>query len=81
MNIWGWDNAHGFGHQVVCSNAETTSSGIDKRTGEAFSRCGSDDIRAMIVPLSWRKYKPGDFPAIGPLNLDLIINKDANDEN
>jgi hypothetical protein len=52
-----------------------------KLTGKPFSWYGSDDLRAMIEPPSFRQYKPGDFMAIGPLNWDEIINEDDDDEN
>jgi hypothetical protein len=35
----------------------------------------------MIESPSCRQYKPGDFVAIGPQNLDEIIDEDDDDEN
>jgi len=81
INNWRWDNRHAFGDQVDCSNPQTTSSGKVKRTGQPFSRYGSDDPRAKIEPPSCRQYKPGDFQAIRPLNWDEIIDEDDDDEN
>jgi len=81
MNIWRWDNPHGFGDQVDRSNPQTTSSGKVKRTGERFSWYGSDDLSAKIESPSCRQYKPGDFLAVRPLNWDEIINEDDDDDN
>jgi len=81
MNNWRWDNPRAFGDQVDCSNPQTTSAGKVKRTGERFSWYGSDYPRAKIEPPSCRQYKPGDFLAVRPLNLDEIIDDDDDDEN
>jgi len=54
---------------------------VTKRTGERFSWYGSDDLRAKIEPPSGRQYKPGDFLAVRPLNWDVIIEEEDDDEN
>jgi len=81
MNNWRWDNPHAFRDQVDRSNPQTTSSGKVKRTGKRFSWYGSDDLRAKIEPPICRKYKPGDFLAVKPLNWDEILDEDDDDEN
>jgi len=81
MNNWKWDNRHAFGDQVDRSNPQTTSSGKVKPTSECFSWYGSDDLRAKIEPPSCWQYKPGDFLADRPLNWDVIIAEDDDDDN
>jgi len=80
MNNWKWDNPHAFGDQVDRSNPQTTSSGKVKPTSEHFSWYGSDDLRAKIEPPSCWQYKPGDFLADRPLNWDVIIAEDDDDD-
>jgi len=81
MNNWRWDNPHAFWNHVDPSNPQTTSSGKVKRTGERFSCYGSNDFRAKIEPPSCWQYKPGNFPAVTPLNWDEPINEDDDEEN
>jgi len=81
MNNWRWDNPRAFGDQVDRSNPQATSSGKVKRTVERFSWYGSDDLRAKIELQSCRRYKPGDFLAVRPLNWDEIIDEDDDDDN
>jgi len=81
MNNWRWDNPRAYKDQVNRSNPQRTSSGKVQRTGEHFSWYGSDDVRAKIEPPSCRQYKPGDFLAVRPLNLDEMIYLDDDDEN
>jgi hypothetical protein len=69
------------GDHVHCSNPQTTSLGKVKRTGEHFSWYGSDDLRVKIEPPSCRRYKPGDFLAVRPLDSDEIIVEDDDDDN
>jgi len=76
-----WDNPHAFADQVDISNLQTPSLGKVKRTGERFSWYSSDDLRAKCGPPSCRQDKPGDFLAVRPLNCDVIINEDDDDEN
>jgi len=82
MNSWSWDNPHAFGNQVGHSNAQTTSSGKVKCTGEHFSWYGSNDLRAKSQPSSCQQYKPGDSDslAIRQLNWDWKIDEDDDDE-
>jgi len=80
MNNWRWDNPCAFGDHVDRSNAQTTSSGKVKHTGECFPWYGSDYLGAKIEPPSCRQYKPGDFLSVRPLNWDEIINEDDDDE-
>jgi hypothetical protein len=81
INNWRRENPRSFGDEVDRSNPQTTSSGNVKRTGERFSRYGSDDLRAKIEPRSCRQYKPGDFLVVRQLNWDEIINEDDDDDN
>jgi hypothetical protein len=80
-NNWRWDNPLSFGDQVALSNTETTSSGKVKRTCERFSADGGDDLRGKIELPSCRQYKLGNILTIRPLNLDVIIDEDDDDEN
>jgi hypothetical protein len=81
MTNWRWDNHHAFRYQVDLSNAQSTSSGMVKRTLERCPWYGSDDLSAKIEPPSCRQYKPGDFLAGRPLNWDEIIDEDDDDDN
>jgi hypothetical protein len=81
MNIWRWDNPRAFGDQVDGSNPSTTSAGEVERITERFSSYSSDDLRAKIEPPSCQQYKPCNFLAIRPLNWDVIIDEDDDDEN
>jgi len=81
MNNWRWDNPHAFGDLVDRSNPQTTSWGKVKHTGERFSWYGSDDLTAKIEPPSCQQYKPGEFLAVRPLNWDVLIDWDDDDEN
>jgi hypothetical protein len=81
MNNWGWDNPRSFGDQVKSSNPLITSSGKVKPTGGHFAWYCSNDLRATIEPPSCRQYKPSDFLAIRPLNWDVIIDEDDDDDN
>ena len=81
MNNWRWDNTHAFGDRVDWSDLQTTSLGMVKRTGEGFAWYSSDDLRAKIEPPSYRRYEPGDFLAVRPLNWDQIIDEDDDDDN
>jgi len=81
MNNWRWDNPRVFGDQVDRTHPQTTSSGKVKRTGERFSWYGSNNLRAKTEPPSCRRYKPGDFLAVRPLNWDEIIDEDDDDDN
>jgi hypothetical protein len=56
MNVWRWDNRHGFGDQVDRFTLQTTSSGKVTRTGKRFSWYGSDDLTAKIEPPICRQY-------------------------
>jgi hypothetical protein len=80
INNWRWDNTRAFRDQVNISNPKTSSSGKVKCTGERFSLCGSDDLRAKIKLPSCRQYKPGDVLAVRPLNWDEIIDEDDDDD-
>jgi len=81
MNNWRCDNPRAFGDQVDRSNPQTTSSGKVKCTSERFSWYGSDDHRAKMEPPSCRQYTPGDFLAVRPLDWDVIIDEDDDDDN
>jgi hypothetical protein len=80
MNNWRWDNTHAIGDEVDRSNPQTTSSGKVKCTGERFSWYGGDDLWAKIVPTSCRQYNPGDFLSVRPLNWDVIMDVDDDDD-
>ena len=80
MSNWRWDDPRAFRDQVDCSNPQTTSLGKVKRTGKYFSWYGSDDPRAEIQPPRCRQYKPGDFPAVRPLNWDEMIDDNDDDD-
>jgi len=81
MHNWRWVKPHAFGDQVNSYNAQITSSGTVKCTGERFSWYGSDDLRAQIDQPCCRQYKPGDFLAVRRLHWDEIIDKNDDDEN
>ena len=81
MNNWRWDNPRAFRDQVDLSNLQTPSSGNVIHYGERFSKYGSADLRAKSQPPSCWQYNPGDLLAIWPLNWDLIIDEDDDDEN
>jgi len=81
MNNWRWENPHAFGDWVDRSNPQTTSSGNVKRAGDRFAWYCSDDLRTQIEPWSCRRYKPGDFLSVRPLNSEEIIHMDDDDEN
>jgi hypothetical protein len=81
MNNWRWDNPRAFKDQVDLPNPQTISTGKITRTSERFSWYGSDDLRANIEPTCCRQYKQGNFLAVRPLNWDVIIEEDDNDEN
>jgi hypothetical protein len=68
MTNWRWDDPSAFGDQVDRFYPHATSSGKVKGTGERFSWYGSDVLRAKIEPPSCRRYKPGNFLAVRPLN-------------
>jgi hypothetical protein len=81
MNNWRWDNPHSFRDQVDRSYLQTSTYSNVKPTGERFSWHGSDDLRAKCeAPIS-RQFNRGDFLAVGPLNLDEIIDQGDDDEN
>jgi len=71
-NLW-WDNPSAFTDDVDRSNLETTSVGKVELTCERLSSYGSDDRKAKIEPPSHRQYKPGNVPAVRPLNRDEIL--------
>jgi hypothetical protein len=77
MNNWRWENPDAFGNQVDRSNTLTNIPGTVKHTGEPLSWSGRNDLRAKIEPPSCWQYKPGDFLAVRPLNLDKIIDKEG----
>jgi hypothetical protein len=81
MDNWRWDNPRAFGYQVDHSNPQKTSWGKVKPTGECVSLYGSDNPMAKVEPPSCRRYKPGDFLAVRPLNWDKIIDEDEDDGN
>jgi len=81
MNNRRWDNPRAFGDQVDHPNPQTISWGTVKRTDKYFTWYGCDDPRAILEPPSCRQYKPANFLATGPLNWDVLINDDDDDEN
>jgi len=74
-------NPRAFGGHIDHSNPQTPSSRKVQRTGQCFSRQGSDDPAAKIEPPSWRQCEPNDFLAVRPLNWDDIVDEDDDDAN